>query len=104
MPRAPKRHDAAPRRRGEDRPNSYQRGYTKAWQRYRLQFLAEHPLCKRCLRKGRSVPATDVDHIKPHRGNEVLFWDARNHQALCKSCHSRKTATEDGGYGRSLAS
>jgi 5-methylcytosine-specific restriction endonuclease McrA len=20
-----------------------------------------------------------------------LFWDAANHQALCKSCHSRKT-------------
>jgi 5-methylcytosine-specific restriction endonuclease McrA len=24
-----------------------------------------------------------------------LFWDAANHQALCKSCHSRKTIREN---------
>jgi 5-methylcytosine-specific restriction endonuclease McrA len=23
----------------------------------------------------------------------------KNHQTLCKSCHSFKTATEDGGFG-----
>lgn len=28
-----------------------------------------------------------VDHIKPHRGNELLFFDPTNLQSLCKPCH-----------------
>lgn len=28
-----------------------------------------------------------------------LFWDRTNWQGLCKQCHSRKTAAEDGGFG-----
>lgn len=39
--------------------------------------------------------ATVVDHIKPHRGDKILFWDESNWQALCKQCHDRKTMTED---------
>jgi 5-methylcytosine-specific restriction protein A len=31
-----------------------------------------------------------------------LFWDKRNHQALCKRCHDEKTASEDGGFGNVL--
>jgi 5-methylcytosine-specific restriction enzyme A len=27
------------------------------------------------------------DHIKPHRGDEALFWDETNLQTICKSCH-----------------
>jgi 5-methylcytosine-specific restriction protein A len=38
--------------------------------------------------------ATDVDHVVPHRGDRQLFWDTSNHQALCHSCHSRKTGKE----------
>ena len=49
--------------------------------------------------QGRAVPATDVDHIRPHKGNEDLMWDEENLQALCHACHSRKTAAEDGGFG-----
>nr|WP_246414712.1 HNH endonuclease signature motif containing protein [Yoonia ponticola] len=33
--------------------------------------------------------ATTVDHIKPHRGDKVLFWDKNNWQSLCTSCHNR---------------
>jgi 5-methylcytosine-specific restriction protein A len=28
-----------------------------------------------------------------------LFWNETNWQPLCKECHDRKTATEDGGFG-----
>lgn len=31
--------------------------------------------------------ATVVDHVKPHRGDAVLFWDTTNLQSLCKLCH-----------------
>jgi 5-methylcytosine-specific restriction protein A len=44
---------------------------------------------------GRYRKATVVDHIIPHRGDEKLFWDRDNWQALCKSCHDHKTWTED---------
>lgn len=44
--------------------------------------------------------ATEVDHIIPHRGDQQLFWDTNNWQGLCKPCHSRKTAQEDGGFGQ----
>lgn len=41
------------------------------------------------------MAATVVDHIIPHRGDQKLFWDRSNWQALCKSCHDSKTMTED---------
>jgi 5-methylcytosine-specific restriction enzyme A len=44
--------------------------------------------------------ATVADHITPHKGDPVLFWDPDNLQSLCAACHGRKTATEDGGFGR----
>ena len=68
------------------------RGYNAKWNKARKIFLASHPLCAVC-----GAPATDVDHIIPHKGNKNLFWDQSNWQALCHSCHSRKTAREDMG-------
>ena len=79
----------------EDRLSPAARGYDHRWQKARKRFLQLHPLCEECKRKGRVVLATDVDHIKPHRGDPVLFWDIDNWQALCHSCHSQKTARED---------
>ena len=35
----------------------------------------------------------------PHQGDQALFWNASNWQALCKRCHDAKTAREDGGFG-----
>lgn len=79
----------------KNRLNSYQRGYDRRWQKYRKWFLELHPLCARCGKL-----ATVVDHIIPHKGNKELFWDASNHQPLCKACHDKKTALEDGGFGK----
>jgi len=76
------------------RLNAYQRGYTSKWDKVRRVFLMTHPLCVICGR-----PATDVDHIVPHRGDKRLFWDQNNWQPLCHECHSRKTVKEDGGFG-----
>lgn len=75
------------------------RGYGYAWKKRREAFLRENPLCVECLKRGLYVPATDVDHIVPHKGDMEKFWDWDNLQALCHECHSRKTAREDGGFG-----
>lgn len=59
----------------------------------RLLFLRKHPLCAECLREKRLTPATVVDHIVSHRGDERLFWDEANRQPLCKACHDKKTGS-----------
>lgn len=40
------------------------------------------------MQQGKMVPSTVVDHIKPHKGDMSLFWDADNWQSLCTTCHN----------------
>lgn len=93
---------AAKREHDARRGSSSERGYGGAWRRAREAFLRERPLCE-CdeCRAGqlRVRPATVVDHRIPHRGDQALFWDRSNWQAMAKECHDRKTAREDGGFG-----
>lgn len=72
-----------------------EKGYNYRWNKARLRFLKVHPLCVQCKANGRLTKARVVDHITPHRGDKELFWDENNWQALCKSCHDRKTKTTD---------
>ena len=69
------------------------RGYNARWRRARIAFLQKHPLCAVCQREGKLTPATVVDHIIPHRGNQRLSWDEKNWQPLCKDCHDKKTGS-----------
>ena len=64
-----------------------------AWREARREFLAAHPACACC-----GTPATVVDHVDPHRGDPLIFWDSSRWQSLCASCHGRKTAARDGGF------
>lgn len=79
--------------------SSTQLGYGYRWQKLRNRFIAQHPYCEECMKRGVLTMATDVDHIKPHHGDQRLLYDEENLQSLCKSCHSRKTVKEDGGFG-----
>lgn len=75
--------------------------YGHTWRQVRTRHLATHPLCVFCGKLNRVTPATVVDHIIPHRGDEVLFWDADNLQSLCKPCHDgAKQAQEKNGFLR----
>ena len=94
------RHGTEPARKHrplhpEETRSAGSRGYGAAWNRARKRYLETHPLCVECLKQGRYVKATDVDHIKPHRGDSVLFWDQNNWQSLCHRHHSIKTRNED---------
>lgn len=86
------------------RPAPSRRGYGRLWQRVRLVYLADHPWCRTCLDRGLYVAADVVDHIRPHKGDVNLFWNVDNWQSLCKPCHDRKTAIQDGGFGRAFGS
>jgi len=97
----------------ERRESSTKRGYGYKWQKARAGHLRSHPLCEDHLALGQYVQATVVDHKVPHRLGEAqasgdadriaaaqkLFWDRGNWQSQCKTCHDRKTASEDGGFG-----
>lgn len=93
------------RRKQQDaqRGNANERGYDWRWREYRKGFLRLHPLCECDECQGgklRTLRATVIDHTIPHRGDRELFWDENNHRAMSKPCHDRKTALEDGGFGR----
>ena len=83
-----------------NRPNAHDRGYDYEWQQYAGKYLKDHPYCVDPEKRhaGTRVLATVVDHIKPHKGNEALFWDVSNHQSLCTSCHNHKTAVHDSKF------
>lgn len=60
---------------------------TKRWYRLRHHQLVKQPLCEDCTSRGKTTAATIADHKRPHRGDEVLFFDPLNLQSLCKPCH-----------------
>lgn len=73
-----KRHDA-------NRPSASARGYNSAWQKARAAWLAMYPACNH---PGCTAQARIVDHIIPHRGDMVKFWDKNNWQSLCQHHHN----------------
>ncbi|MGK5049620.1 HNH endonuclease [Janthinobacterium sp. GB4P2] len=97
--------------------SSTKRGYSYAWQKARAGYLRSHPLCVYCLREaayssvrdltpskailrcselGLAIPkASVVDHIEPHRGDQVLFWNKSNWQSLCGTHHSADKQREE---------
>ena len=64
---------------------------TERWQKFRKDYLRENQKCSRC-----DQPAVIVDHVDGHDIDtwKETFWTGP-FQALCWSCHSRKTMTED---------
>ena len=85
-------HKAQDTKRQEPRK---QEGYDGIWEKLRKIVLNNEPLCRICRAEGRITPATEVDH----KDGNVWNRNLDNLQPLCKSCHSRKTATENGAFG-----
>lgn len=78
-----------------------ERGYDHKWTVARARFLSANPLCVMCQADGRIEAARVVDHITPHKGDQTLFWDTANWQALCKTHHdSDKQMFEKSGEVR----
>lgn len=83
------------------RPSAAKRGYDSKWAKARIEHLRQEPHCRSCLRRGRTVEASHVDHIVPHRRDWKLFWDRKNWQSLCTTCHnSAKQSAEATGFQR----
>lgn len=63
-------------------------------ERLRPDQLVREPFCRECAKRGWRTRATVADHIRPHRGDWMLFTDTSNLQSLCKHHHDQKTAWE----------
>lgn len=90
----PQRAKRMPGKRIKPKPreSAARRGYGHRWRKEARRWLAVHPLCAECQRNGKLVPATQVDHIRPHKGDAEKFWDLQgNLQSLCGPCHWAKT-------------
>jgi len=70
----------------------------RRWRRFSKLFLQANPFCKLCSDVGHSVPATQVDHVKPHRGDPAKFW-AGPFQSLCDTCHGSAKQAQERGSG-----
>ena len=62
------------------------------WQRLRVAYLADHPLCEECLAHGVTREAVDVHHVVSFMTAEgveriELALNYDNLKALCKECH-----------------
>ncbi len=71
-----------------------------AWRQLRNSYLKLHPLCENCLKEGKVVPAEDVHHKRsPFQKGEInwtLLMEPENLQSLCKECHGKEHAKEQG--------
>jgi len=68
---------------------------TALWKALRLQQLKKSPICGYCDSQGRVTIANIVDHIKPHKGDEILFYKPSNLQSMCKQHHDSTKAREE---------
>ena len=69
------------------------------WRKIAKRHLDANPLCVLCAAMGRDTAANTVDHVVPHNGDPVLFWDEDNFQSLCAVCHAGiKRQQERHGY------
>lgn len=66
------------------------------WQRRREEQFNRQPLCEMCLLSEEITAANTADHIRPHRGDPVLFWEGAL-QSLCAPCHSQLKQREELG-------
>ena len=50
-----------------------------------------------CLCQDIVEPADTVDHVRPHKGDVDLFWQADNLQSLCKWHHDSVKQMQERG-------
>lgn len=87
----------AERSRMRDAVQAWRAWYkTARWQRLRWSVLVRGMFtCQRCQRVEADTSQLVADHVVPHRGDAMRFWDADNLQCLCKRCHDRAKQSEE---------
>lgn len=71
----------------KDRGSARSRGYTPRWDKACATFKARHPLCLGCQAIGKQAKTEVVDHVEPHKGDQVKFWNTKMWQPACRWHH-----------------
>ncbi|MET3925563.1 HNH endonuclease [Devosia sp. 2618] len=95
MPTSPKRFRSSsqPTRQQQTRiydnrrGSAASRGYGRPWAKAAKGHMRNSPLCVGCLAAGDIVPAELVDHVEPHKGDTVKFWNTTLWQSSCRWHH-----------------
>jgi 5-methylcytosine-specific restriction protein A len=79
-----------------DEAKAYRRIYkTARWQATRLGQLRAHPLCKRCLSRGKIATATVCHHVdKDSKADPSTFFNGP-FESLCAPCHDSGAQSEE---------
>jgi len=70
-----------------NRLSARERGYGARWDRASANFKLSHPLCLGCEAIGQVVPTSVTDHVVPHKGDMVQFWNSDLWQPACRWHH-----------------
>ncbi len=62
------------------------------WRALSKAYRKRNPLCEQCAAQGLTTLADVTDHIIEIRDDWERRYDPSNLQALCHTCHNRKTA------------
>ncbi|SFI65612.1 hypothetical protein SAMN04515648_1013 [Phyllobacterium sp. CL33Tsu] len=93
--------DSKARDRHREKTQHWRAWYHSArWQKLRLQILIrDNYTCRQTgvllIGKARSPNSPVVDHIMPHNGDETLFFDPTNLQAVSKEYHDSEKQKQD---------
>lgn len=71
----------------ENRGSARDRGYTPRWDKAAATFKSRHPWCLGCQAVGKQTATEVVDHVEPHKGNQIKFWDTAKWQPACRHHH-----------------
>lgn len=71
----------------KDRGSARVRGYNPRWDKASGTFKVRRPWCLGCQALGLQVKTEVVDHVEPHKGNQVKFWNTAMWQPACRWHH-----------------
>lgn len=89
--RCPRHQNERARRRAAAKRASTAKVYDREHRERSERMRRQHPICQACGRRR----SRHLDHIDGNPKNN----HPSNLQVLCIPCHSKKTATHDGGFG-----
>lgn len=70
------------------RGSARERGYSARWDSAANGFKRHNPLCLGCQAVNRVSATEVVDHVVPHRGDMLIFWDRSKWQPACGWHHT----------------
>jgi len=89
--------DERERNTQRDQNQPWRRWYkTARWQKLRWSVLVRDRFrCSRCGKLDGNTSQLVANHKRPHRGNELMFWDDTNIETVCKTCHDGVIQSEE---------